>query len=70
MKDKHFNALLALAMISEPWPLGDDNRSDVLAFLDNESRRRGYDNAMAAFHNLPQSDKPKAKRKVRKARGV
>ncbi len=52
MKDMQFRVLLDLMMVSDPWPLDDDARSVLVEQLHNESRKRGYDDMVTAYHSF------------------
>lgn len=50
--DTQFRALLELAMVSDPWPLPGEHESAVKMYLLKESKRRGYDGWIEAYHDL------------------
>jgi len=66
MKDGEFRALLDLMMCSDPWPVAGDNQKIVLAMLDNEAKKHGYDDHLFAYMHFQSgpSDKPVKKVKV------
>ena len=73
MKDLQFRVLLDLMMVSDPWPLTAEANIVFMHLMDNESKQRGYDDAIQAFHFFQQKVKkalPKrakvVKRKPRK----
>ncbi len=51
MDDRELRIFLDLLMVSDPWPLeyGQDAMTDV---ADAESRARGYDNWIDAYHKM------------------
>lgn len=52
MTGDRFRMLLDLCMVSDPWPL--DALADAILkdWLDAESRERGFDNWVEAFHRF------------------
>ncbi len=53
MLDSEFRAFLDLLMCSDPWPVYGNNSKEVLDnFADKESRIRGYDNWIVAYHEF------------------
>jgi len=69
MNTKEFRCLLALLLQSDTFDENDPLQETLMNFIDNESKKRGYDNCRIAYDALIVLDKPKPKRKVRKARG-
>lgn len=53
MSDDQFKAFMALMMVSDPWPLSQTEHDDLLEIADEESRRRGFDNWIDAYHRMP-----------------
>lgn len=54
MTDKEFRALLNLYMVSDPWPLEDkESNAAVGRVLARESDRRGYEDWVGAYHEIP-----------------
>lgn len=52
MTDQQFITLMALTMVSDPWPL--QTGQDVIdGLLDDESRNRGFSDWIEAYHALP-----------------
>ena len=52
MTKDEFKILLALFMVSDPWPLDEIDYNIMLDFLENESRSMGYDGWIDAYHEL------------------
>ncbi len=50
MNDFEFFDFLALMMCSDPWP-DSVHRENLANFADAESRKRGYDDWIEAFHH-------------------
>lgn len=50
MNDQEFRVLLDLCMVSDPWPLGEDERETFDRMLKRESERRGFDSWVVAYH--------------------
>lgn len=51
MGDDVFEAMVRWCMRSDPWPTSPDEERLIKAFLDVESKRRGYDGWVAALHD-------------------
>jgi len=59
MDDATFRALLDLLMVSDPWPLQDSESQKLLDdFADSESRARGYDGWVVAYHKFEVEERP------------
>ena len=63
MTDEQYRAFLDLMMVSDPWPLDDENTHQTLLELaDVEARARDYPNWIEAYHlhmrKSPREDKP------------
>ena len=70
MKDKQFTALLSLLCQSDTFGANDMRRTDLMELIDNESKKRGYDDCWIAHSNLVEvkpvkTAKPEAKKKKR-----
>ena len=65
MKDTQFRVLLDLLMVSDPWPLDDDARTVFVEQLHNESKKRGYDDVINAYHFFQQKVKKALPKKAR-----
>ena len=52
MTDDAFKVLMALVMVSDPWPL-QTGHGDVTDLLDDEARARGFCDWIAAYHAWP-----------------
>ena len=50
MDDRIFEVLLNWFMVSDPWPLTEKEHDMIEAFLDEESKKRGEDNWVCAYH--------------------
>lgn len=51
MTDEQFKIFLELLMCSDPWPM--DHGHDVMAdFADDESRKRGFEDWIDAYHKF------------------
>ena len=72
MQDQQFRALLNLMSISDPLP---EDKFHLDGLLLNESKKRGYDNAMQAYRHFLQGKgivkaPPAKERKPRRVRGI
>jgi len=58
ISDLAFRALLDLFMVSDPWPLEDEQSKAVLfGFICAEASKRGYSDWMNAYHDFePEGD--------------
>lgn len=52
MSDKVFRAFLNLMMCSDPWPAGEEDHGCLITIADHESRLRGFDSWIAAYHDF------------------
>lgn len=52
MNDRLFRALLSAYMCADPHPWSDEIDADLTAELQAESRRRGFDGWVDAFHTF------------------
>jgi len=52
MSDDCFGVLLALNMVSDPWPLN-SGKELFDSLLDDESRNRGFSDWIEAYHKWP-----------------
>jgi hypothetical protein len=52
MSDDAFGVLMALVMVSDPWPLK-AGKSQMDELLDEEARSRGFCDWIAAYHEWP-----------------
>lgn len=50
MTDQQFRDFLDLMMVSDPWPLSEDADESLTDLADAESRKRGYDAWIVAYH--------------------
>jgi len=53
MNDKTYRAFLDLFMCSDPYPDTKENEAIVRDFLDDEARKRGHENWVVAYHEVP-----------------
>lgn len=53
MTEKQFRSLLNLHMTSDPTPLPEPQDNEVENFLNEEARRRGFEDWVDAYHKLP-----------------
>ena len=51
MTDEEFRSFLNLMMCSDPWPTDDEDSIILIKFVEDQSRIRGYENWIEAFHN-------------------
>ena len=54
MSDREFRAMLTWWMCSDPWVAGDKEHEVLLAFMEAESKRRGYEGWVDAYHEMPE----------------
>ena len=59
MRNLAFRALLDLLMISDPWPLDEKSHDELRCFADKESRLRGHDDWIEAYHDYKLIEKEK-----------
>lgn len=54
MNDQTLRALLDLLMCSDPWPVVPENGSQrlLIAYADDEARKRGFTDWVGAYHRL------------------
>lgn len=54
MTDKEFRSFLNLMMVSDPWPLDEDEVEKVILtkFANDQARIRGYRDWIEAFHRF------------------
>lgn len=50
MNDEELRAFLNLLMISDPWPLSENEQNILDEFAQRESKKRGYKDWIDAFH--------------------
>ena len=50
--DEVFRTLLDLYMISNPWPLGQNQKAVFFGFLTAESHKRDYTDLIEAYHEF------------------
>jgi len=50
--DEAFRVLLDWFMVSDPWPLEAKQQGMMLAFLNAEASKRGYDDWVHAYHEF------------------
>lgn len=53
LTDAEFESILAWFMCSDPWPSDDEHRERIKHILNKESQRRGYDDWIVAYHEIP-----------------
>lgn len=58
MTDKQFHLLCTLFMVSDPWPLSDEEHKAAEQFLDEEARRRGWKDWLGAYHQEAKEPAP------------
>lgn len=51
MNDEEFKVFVQLLMVSDPWPL-EYGHPMMTDFADNEARKRGFPDWIAAYHAL------------------
>ena len=56
--DSEFLILLDLLMVSDPWPLTDDDELEYIDMLRKEAISRGYSDEVAAYHEFTLKEKP------------
>ncbi|MHB8867467.1 MAG: hypothetical protein ACYC6T_08170 [Thermoleophilia bacterium] len=54
LTDTELRAMLNWYMCSDPWPASEEDHEIMTALVDGESRARGYENWVVAFHELPE----------------
>lgn len=52
LTDGQFRALLNLMMVSDPWPLSDEEHDRIDWLLDCEAQARGFDRWTEAYHEF------------------
>jgi len=52
MSDTQFRDFLDLMMVSDPWPLSPEADESLKDLADSESRNRGYDSWIVAYHEF------------------
>ena len=45
------SGMLILMMHADPWPVNDETAAAILAFVNDEARRRGFDDWSVALHD-------------------
>lgn len=50
MSDQEYRDFMDLMMVSDPWPLAEEQNDSLIALADTEARRRGYDSWIVAYH--------------------
>ena len=50
LKKDSFKAMLEWFMVSDPWPLTEEQHELIRWVLDAESQKRGYENWVVAYH--------------------
>jgi hypothetical protein len=53
-----FGTLLSWYMVSDPWPLSDDEDDTIHHMLEAESKARGYDSWVHAYHDINMEEAP------------
>ena len=54
MSDRECRTMLNWWMCSDPWMSGPEDHEMLLAFMEAESKRRGYKGWVDAFHEMPE----------------
>ena len=52
MTNMQFRAFLDLMMVSDPWPLDPQANKTLEEFADAESKKRGYEEWITAYHEF------------------
>ena len=52
ISDEAFRVLLDLYMVSDPWPLGQNQKAVFFGFLTAESHKRDYTDLIEAYHEF------------------
>ena len=52
MRDTQFRDFMDLLMCSDPWPVLDGTQDSLIELADEESKKRGYENWIVAFHEF------------------
>jgi hypothetical protein len=53
MTDAQLRVFMALLMCSDPWPLEHSTRDVMVGLANEEAERRGFDDWIEAYHQLP-----------------
>lgn len=56
ISDEAYRALLDLYMVSDPWPLGEQENGAVFGFLTAEAQKRGFTDWLEAYHEFAPRD--------------